>query len=61
MSLIDGNVDGNTVKKTKLNINARVIEICPINDESEGDPVLPALRVEFYTCPPCASTTTQSM
>ena len=49
------------MKKTKLNINARVIEICPINDESEGDPVLPALRVEFYTCPPCASTTTQSM
>ena len=44
------------MKVNKLNIKARAIRIIPANDQSIGDPQV-AMRVEFYVCPPCYTTT----
>ena len=55
---LEGNIDNNSIKTTRLNIIARFLKICPTNNPAVGDPVFPALRVEFYVCPPCEISTT---
>lgn len=54
--LFDGLADWEDFKVNKLSITARAVKIHPANDPSLGEPDV-ALRVEFYTCPPCGPTT----
>ena len=55
---LDGNLffSGNDMlhklRSQKIDVQAKFMRICPINDPDLGDPEV-ALRVEFYVCPPC--------
>lgn len=52
VDFFNGNTDGTSVNTNKLDVKAAAFRIFPVNDASVGDP-LPALRVEFFVCPPC--------
>ena len=53
--MFEGNSDTIHTHVNKLNHIAKAVRIVPTNDQSMAEPEV-ALRVEFYMCPPCHST-----
>ena len=50
--VFEGNDAANDISSNKIDVMAKAMRICPINDPDLGDPEV-AMRVEFYVCPPC--------
>ena len=57
--MFEGNSDTIHTHVNKFNVIAKAVRIVPANDQSMAEPEV-ALRVEFYTCPPCHSTSSPS-